>query len=66
VNWKILVNTKKDYVLQVVYGGTPITTQIRDIKKNPPHILVATPGRLQDLIDRKAIKLDQIEFLVLG
>jgi ATP-dependent RNA helicase DeaD len=27
--------------------------------------LVATPGRLQDLIDRKAIKLDQIEFLVL-
>ncbi len=56
---------KKGLRTQVVYGGTPITTQIRDIKRNPPHILVATPGRLQDLIDRKAIKLDQLEFLVL-
>ncbi len=49
----------------VVYGGTPITSQIRDLKKQTPHILVATPGRLQDLIDRKAVKLDDIEFLVL-
>ncbi|MBK8348270.1 MAG: DEAD/DEAH box helicase [Saprospiraceae bacterium] len=56
---------KKGLRTMVVYGGTPITTQIRDIKKNIPHILVATPGRLQDLIDRKAVKLDQIEFLVL-
>lgn len=56
---------KKGMRTLVVYGGTPITTQIREIKKNIPHILVATPGRLQDLIDRKAIKLDEIEFLVL-
>ncbi len=56
---------KKGMRTQVVYGGTPITTQIRDLKRNIPHILVATPGRLQDLIDRKAVKLDQIEFLVL-
>ena len=56
---------KKGMRTMVVYGGTPIVTQIRDIKKNIPHILVATPGRLQDLIDRKAIKLDEIEFLVL-
>lgn len=51
--------------VQVVYGGTPITSQIREIKKDKPHILVATPGRLQDLIDRKAVHLDDIEFLVL-
>lgn len=56
---------KKGLRTNVVYGGTPITSQIRDLKKNPPHILVATPGRLQDLIDRKAVKLDEIEFLVL-
>lgn len=56
---------KKGLRTQVVYGGTPITSQIRDLKKNVPHILVATPGRLQDLIDRKAVKLDQIEFLIL-
>jgi len=51
--------------VQVVYGGTPITPQIRELKKNTPHILVATPGRLQDLIERKAVKLDQLEYLVL-
>lgn len=51
--------------IEVVYGGTPITTQIRSLKKAAPHILIATPGRLQDLIDRKALKLDQISFLVL-
>lgn len=63
--FEIFGKYKKGMRTQVVYGGTPITTQIREIKKNIPHILVATPGRLQDLIDRKAIKLDQIEFLVL-
>jgi ATP-dependent RNA helicase DeaD len=56
---------KKGMRTMVVYGGTPISTQIRELKKNFPHILVATPGRLQDLIDRKAVKLDEIEFLVL-
>lgn len=63
------LNTFGKYIgglsIQVVYGGAPITTQIRDLKKNPPQILVATPGRLQDLIDRRAVKLDNLEFLVL-
>ncbi len=56
---------KSGLKVQVVYGGTPIMSQIRELKNRRPHILVATPGRLQDLIDRKAVKLDQIEFLVL-
>lgn len=56
---------KKGLSIQVVYGGASISTQIRDLKRNPPQILVATPGRLQDLIDRKAVKLDNLEFLVL-
>lgn len=56
---------KKGLNIQVVYGGTAITSNIRTLKSNTPHILVATPGRLQDLIDRKAVKLDQLEFLVL-
>jgi len=56
---------KKGVRTQVVYGGTQISTQIRELKRQPPHILVATPGRLQDLIDRKAVKLDQISFLIL-
>ncbi|HEY8387804.1 MAG TPA: DEAD/DEAH box helicase [Parasegetibacter sp.] len=47
-----------------VYGGTPIGQQIRDLKRGA-HIVVATPGRLIDLIERKAINLERIEYVVL-
>ena len=47
-----------------VYGGASISMQIRDLKKGT-HIVVATPGRLIDLIERKAINLEQIHYVVL-
>src|SRR5580658_1761350 len=47
-----------------VYGGASIGMQIRDIRKGV-QIVVATPGRLIDLIERKAINLDQIKYVVL-
>lgn len=47
-----------------VYGGTSIGMQIRDIKRGV-QIVVATPGRLIDLIERKAINLEQIRYVVL-
>ena len=47
-----------------VYGGTSIGMQIRDLKRGI-QIVVATPGRLIDLIERKAINLEQIEYVVL-
>ena len=47
-----------------VYGGASIGTQIRDIKRGV-QIVVATPGRLIDLIERKAINLEQIRYVVL-
>jgi ATP-dependent RNA helicase DeaD len=47
-----------------VYGGTSIGLQIRDLKRGV-HIVVATPGRLIDLIERKAINLEQISYVVL-
>ncbi len=50
--------------LVAVYGGTPIGGQIREIKRGV-QIVVATPGRLIDLIERKAINLDQIKYVVL-
>lgn len=47
-----------------VYGGTDIKTQIR--KLNPsPHVLVATPGRLLDLLKRDKVRLGNLEILVL-
>lgn len=47
-----------------VYGGTSISMQIRDLKRGT-QIVVATPGRLIDLIERKAINLEQISYVVL-
>ena len=50
--------------LVAVYGGTPIGGQIREIKRGV-QIVVATPGRLIDLIERKAVNLEQIKYVVL-
>ena len=47
-----------------VYGGASIGLQVRDIKRGV-QIVVATPGRLIDLIERKAIHLEQIKYVVL-
>lgn len=48
----------------VVYGGANIQNQQRELDRGAD-ILVATPGRLVDLIERGRIKLDIIRFLVL-
>jgi ATP-dependent RNA helicase DDX3X len=48
----------------VVYGGANIQNQYRELE-NGADLLVATPGRLVDLIERGCIRLDAIRFLVL-
>ncbi|MBW3644309.1 MAG: DEAD/DEAH box helicase, partial [Actinobacteria bacterium] len=50
--------------VQAVYGGTDVDRQTRALRKGPD-IVVATPGRLIDLIERKAISLADIEVVVL-
>jgi ATP-dependent RNA helicase DeaD len=47
-----------------VYGGTDIRRQMTEIKKGAS-IIVATPGRLMDLINRKAVSLSEVEYVVL-
>lgn len=47
-----------------VYGGASITDQIKKIKRGA-QIIVATPGRLMDLLDRKVVNLSVIKYLVL-
>lgn len=54
----------KSVNVEVVYGGAPITNQIKALKR-PTQIIVATPGRLLDLIKRKAVKLDAVKYVVL-
>jgi ATP-dependent RNA helicase DeaD len=58
-------STKKRSIKTVaVYGGASIGEQIRDLKRGV-QIVVATPGRLIDLIERKAINLNNISYIVL-
>ena len=47
-----------------VYGGEDIRTQLKQLD-TPPQIIVATPGRLIDLIERGKIELGAIDFLIL-
>lgn len=47
-----------------VYGGADISKQIRDISKGA-QIIVATPGRLMDLIKRKKVQLNEIDTVIL-
>jgi len=45
-------------------GGVNIDRQIRDLRRRP-HIVIGTPGRLKDLMNRRELKLDTINTLVL-
>jgi ATP-dependent RNA helicase DeaD len=54
----------KAFNIVAVYGGASISEQIRKVKKGA-QIIVATPGRLIDLIDRRAINLSTIKYVVL-
>ena len=47
-----------------VYGGSSITDQIRSLR-DKPQIIVGTPGRVIDLINRKALDFSEIQWLVL-
>ena len=48
----------------MVYGGADIGQQLRDLDRGC-HLLVATPGRLEDMINRGKISLRYCRFLVL-
>jgi superfamily II DNA/RNA helicase len=52
-----------DLKVAAVYGGTSVRDQAREAKD--AHVLVATPGRLKDVVDRKLVRLDGIQILVL-
>ena len=47
-----------------IIGGTNMRRQIQDLRRNP-HLVIATPGRLKDLIERKAIYLENYSYIVL-
>lgn len=48
-----------------VYGGTPIGKQIERLKRYNPQIIVGTPGRILDLMNRNVLDFSQLKQLVL-
>ncbi|KAI9140648.1 ATP-dependent RNA helicase uap56 [Paraphysoderma sedebokerense] len=54
-----------DLRTEVVYGGLPMTQNVEAIKKNKPHIIVGTPGRVLALIRDKHLKLSNVKHFVL-
>ncbi len=61
---KEFAKNNKKLNVEVVYGGANIVNQIKALKK-PTQIIVATPGRLLDLIKRKAVSLTNVRYVVL-
>ena len=53
----------RDLSVASVYGGVPLRPQANAARD--AHVVVATPGRLQDLVDRRLLTLDAVEILVL-
>ncbi len=61
---KSVLRFRRDIVILAVYGGQPIDRQIR-ILRNGTHIVIGTPGRTIDHINRGTLKLDTIKTVVL-
>ena len=53
----------KDLRVMAVYGGTNVREQSKGV--GSAHILIATPGRLDDLVERGLVRLDGVKILVL-
>jgi ATP-dependent RNA helicase RhlE len=52
-----------DLRIATIYGGVPVHSQAK--RARDAHVLVATPGRLNDLLERRAVSLDGVRILVL-
>ena len=51
----------KDIKITAVYGGASIETQLKSLKKGVD-IVVGTPGRVMDMLNKKALKLNAVSY----
>lgn len=58
------IGRKKRLKVPAVFGGFPIDKQIRTVKQKT-HIVVGTPGRTLDLIERGVLNMDKVRYLVI-
>ena len=64
IEFRKLAKYKKGLFVIPVYGGESIENQIKDIKRGVS-IIVGTPGRLIDHLERKTLKLDKVKMVIL-
>jgi superfamily II DNA/RNA helicase len=55
---------KKNVLIRTAFGGTPIASQVEELAKKP-HVIIATPGRVLDLLERDALSFDHLNNLIL-
>jgi superfamily II DNA/RNA helicase len=59
------ISKYKELKCCALYGKQPMADQRKELKKNTPHVIVATPGRMMDHILNKNVKLQNIKYLVI-
>jgi superfamily II DNA/RNA helicase len=59
----VTVARPRGLTVAAVYGGVPLRAQAN--RARSAHVVIATPGRLQDLLDRRLLELDAVRILVL-
>jgi len=63
-----VMNAFGDYLgarIHPCVGGTPANEEMMKLRETPPHVIVGTPGRVQDMINRGAIRSDTIKIFTL-
>jgi len=50
---------------EVFFGGISVQDDLKKLKESVPNVAVGTPGRILDLVERGALKLDKLKFFVL-
>ncbi len=51
--------------VECIYGGTPLPQQQERLESNPPHVVVACPGRLKLLIERNILNMSKVKIFVI-
>jgi len=56
---------KPEVRIELLVGGTSVEASKNNLFKNKPHIVVGTPGRVQDMLRRKYLKVDKLDVVVI-
>ena len=59
------ISKYKELKCLALYGKQPMADQRKELKKNTPHVIVSTPGRMLDHIINKNVRLQDIKYLVI-